>query len=127
MRGRMAVFASAALVASGSACAMSASEQRTGSCRVIGSELLPPASGGANALCRAIYSATARQAPGLSYSVEVRVLPRSRLSALVTMGDGRKLPEQNFVRMDQPLSSGAFERFATAIAAELAKAGSNKS
>jgi hypothetical protein len=101
---------------------MNASEHSPSGCQVTGGELLPPESGGADALCRAIADAAAQQAPGLGYRVEVRVLPRSRLSASITTSDGRKLPEQSFVRMDKPLSSGAFERFAAAIAAELAKA-----
>jgi hypothetical protein len=127
MLGKMAVVASAAALASGSACAMTPPEQSSIGCRVIGEELLPPESGGADALCNAIASAAAKHAAGVGYSVEVRVLPRSRLSASLTLSDGRKLPEQSFVRMDQPLSSGAFARFAESIAAELAKAGSSKS
>ena len=127
MLGRLAVLAGAAALASGSACAMSPPEQASTGCRVIGGELLPPDSGGADALCNAISAAAAKHAAGVGYSVEVRVLPRSRLSAILTLSDGRKLPEQSFVRMDKPLSSGAFARFAEAIAAELAKAGSGKS
>lgn len=127
MLGRLAVLASAAALANGSACAMSPPEQASTGCRVIGGELLPPDSGGADALCNAISAAAAKHAAGVGYSVEVRVLPRSRLSAFLTLSDGRKLPEQSFVRMDKPLSSGAFARFAEAIAAELAKAGSGKS
>ena len=127
MRGRLAVLASAALLAGGSACAMSTAEHSSSGCHVTGGELLPPESGGADALCKAIADAVAKQAPGQGYSVEVRVLPRSRLSASITTSDGRKLPEQSFVRMDKPLSIGAFERFAAAIAAELAKAKPGKS
>lgn len=126
MRGRLAVLASAALLASGGACAMSASEQGEPRCGVIGGELLPLESGGADALCSAIATATAKQAPGLKYNVEIRVLARSRLTALITMSDGRKLPEQNFVRMDKPLSRGSFDRFAATIAAEIAKTGTIK-
>ena len=127
MFGRLAIVAGAAALASGSACAMTLPEQVSAGCRVIGGELLPPDSGGANALCGAIAAAAAKHAAGVGYSVEVRVLPKSRLSASLTLSDGRKLPEQNFVRMDKPLSSGAFERFAESIASELAKAGSSKS
>jgi hypothetical protein len=106
---------------------MSAAEHSSSGCQVTGGELLPSESGGADALCKAIADAAAKQAPGLGYSVEVRVLPRSRLSASLTLSDGRKLPEQSFVRMDKPLSIGAFARFAESIASELAKAGSGKS
>lgn len=127
MRGRLAVLASAAALASGSACAMSSTEHSSADCRVVGGELLPPESGGADALCNAITSAAAKHASGVGYSVEIRVLPKSRLSASLTLSDGRRLPDQNFVRMDKQLSSGAFERFAESIASELAKAGSSKS
>ena len=127
MRGKLAAFASAALLAGGSACAMSSSELNPVGCRVVGGEQLPAESGGADALCKAIASAAAEKAPGQNYSVEVRVLPQSRLTAAITTGDGRKLAEQNFARMDAPLSSEAFKRFADAIALELAKVGSGKS
>ena len=127
MREGLASFAIAtALVsASGSACAMSAPKEAQAGCRVIGGDQLPADSGGADALCKAIASAAAAQAPGLGYSVEVHVLPGSRMSAFVRTADGRKLSDQKFVRMDRPLSTAAFERFATAIAAELAKAGAS--
>jgi hypothetical protein len=127
MLGRLAALASVALLAGGSACAMSAPKPSTAGCRVIDGELLPPNSGGATALCDAIAAAASEHAPGVGYTVEVRVLPKSRLSASITTSDGRELPEQNFVRMDRPLSIGAFQSFASAIARELAKAGSGKS
>ena len=127
MRGRLAAFASAALLAGGSACAMSSPERSAAGCRVVGGEQLPAESGGADALCKAIANAAAEKAPGQNYSVEVRVLPRSRMAAEITMSDGRKLAEQKFASMDKPLSSGSFKRFADAIALELAKAGASKS
>lgn len=128
MRERLASIAvAAALVGvSGSACAMSAGEHPA-DCKVIGAEKLPVESGGSDALCKAIAEAAAEHAPGVGYSVEVTVLPLSRLSASITTSDGRKLDQLNFVRMDKPLSSGAFKRFAVSIAAELAKAGGKKS
>lgn len=129
MRDKLASIAvAAALVGvSGSACAMSNTDQRNSACRVVGGEKLPAESGGSDALCRAIADAAAEQAPGIGYSVEITVLPRSRLSAAITTSDGRKLEQLNFARMDKPLTSGAFKRFATSIAAELAKAGEKKS
>ena len=129
MRERLAsiTVAAAFACASGSACAMSMAEDRPAGCRVIGGEKLPAESGGADALCQAIAAAAAENAPGVSYSVEVRVLPLSRLSASLTTGDGRRLTDQNFARMDKPLTNSAFRRFAAAIAAELARAGENKS
>ena len=106
---------------------MNAPGQSPGSCRVIGAEQLPAESGGGDALCKAIASAAAEQVPGVGYSIEVQVLPQSRLSASITTADGRKLPEQKFVSMDRPLSGGSFKRFAAAIAAELAKSGGVRS
>ena len=128
MRERLASIALAAALASacGTACAMSGADNAH-ACRVIGGEKLPVESGGSEALCKAIADAIEEQAPGMHYEVEVTVLPRSRLTASIITGEGRKLPEQSFVRMDKPLSSGAFKRFASAIAGELARAGVNKS
>lgn len=127
MLGRLATIVGAAALASGSACAMSSLEKASAGCRVVDGNLLPPESGGPNALCKAITAAVAKHAAGVAYSVEVRVLPRSRLSASITLGDGRTLPEQNFVRMDKPLSSGAFARFAEAIAVQIAQTEADKS
>jgi hypothetical protein len=123
MRGRLATIAGAAALASGSACAMSSAEPSSAACRVINGEKLPAESGGADALCRAIAAAIADQAPNVGYTVEVKVLAQSRLSASVTTEDGREIAEQRFARMDGPLSASAFERFARTIASELAKAG----
>lgn len=127
MRGLFAAIAGTAALASGSACAMSASEPKAAACRVIDGEKLPAESGGADALCKAIAAAATQQAPGVPYNVVVTVLANSRLSASVTMGDGRKLADRNFARMDRPLTEEAFQRFAQAIAEDLAKAGTGKS
>lgn len=129
MRGGLLSIAVASALgcASGSACAVSGAESDPASCRVVGGEKLPAESGGADGLCEAIAEAVAKQAPGMSYSVEITVLPLSRLSASITTGDGRKLDELRFARMDKPLSSGALKRFASSIAMELAKAESKKS
>jgi hypothetical protein len=125
MRERMVMTAIAAAIGcvSGSACAMSSTENRPSGCRVVNGDKLSAESGGADALCRAIASAAAETAPGVSYSVEISVLPRDRLSALVTLADGRKLPELGIASMDKPLTAGSFKRFANSIARELAKAG----
>ena len=127
MRAVFAAIAAAAALASGSACAMSTAEPNPASCRVIGGEKLPRESGGADALCKAIAAAAAQQAPGMAYAVEVKVLANSRLTASVTTGDGRKLADLSFARMDRPLTSEAFQRFARAIAEDLAQAGTGKS
>ena len=125
MREGLASLAIAVVLggATSSACAMNASHDKTVGCSVIGAEQLPAESGGADALCKAIATAVAEQAPGLGYSVEVHVLPQSRMSASVRLQDGRKLADQKFASMDRPLSSGSFQRFADAIASEVAKAG----
>ena len=125
MRGLLAAIAAAAALAGGSACAMSAGETSS-PCRVIGGEKLSPDSGGADAICQAIATAAAERAPGIAYNIEVKVLDNSRLSATIKAG-GRELPAQNFVRMDRPLSRQAFDRFATTVAEELAKAGTANS
>ena len=125
---KLALVAIAAFIGciSGSACAMNSSEgQPAPSCQVIGK--LPAASGGADALCREIAAATAEAAPGVRYTIEIRVLPRDRLSATVTTTDGRQLPELGIASMDKPLSASSFKRFAASIATELAKAGATKS
>jgi len=130
MRERMVLAAIAAALGcvSGSACAMNSTEsQPSPSCRVINGNKLPAASGGADALCREIAAATASAAPGVRYTVEIRVLPKARLSAKVTTADGRTLPELGIASMDKPLTASSFKRFAESIASELAKAGATKS
>jgi hypothetical protein len=90
-------------------------------CRVVGGDKLPAASGGAAALCAAIEQAVAARAPGVTVSVEVRALSASRLAAALVV-NGRALPEQNFASMDRDLDAGSFERFAAALADQVAKA-----
>ena len=125
MRERMVMTAIAAAIGcvSGSACAMSSTENLSSGCRVVNGDKLSAQSGGADALCQAIAAAAAQAAPGVGYSVEINVLPRDRLSAVVTLADGRKLPELGIASMDKPLTAGSFKRFADSIARELAKAG----
>lgn len=106
---------------------MSSTENLSSGCRVVNGDKLSAQSGGADALCQAIASAAAETAPGVGYSVEINVLPRDRLSAQVTLADGRKLPEMGIASMDKPLTAGSFKRFADSIARELAKAGAVKS
>lgn len=117
-----ALLAAALMSSSGSACAMSSSESPQPRCRVIGGEKLPEETGGAETLCAAIAQAATARAAGVNYSVEVRVLSRSRLSANVVLSDGVMLREQNLATMDRDLSRSSIERFAQAIAAELARA-----
>lgn len=91
-------------------------------CEVVDAEKLPAASGGAAALCAAIERAVAARTPGAKVSVRVRVLSRSRLAATVA-ANGQVLPEQNFASMDRDIDRRSFERFAGAIADQVAQGG----
>jgi hypothetical protein len=92
-------------------------------CHVVGGGKLPPGLGGEQAICAAVAEAVAAEAPHKASSVEVRVLSSSSLAATIRTADGRILPEQRMATMDRMLTKGAIQRFARAIAAELAKAG----
>jgi len=100
---------------------MSAPNGSSPHCRVDDGDKLPAGSGGTNALCSAIERAMSESVPGLAYSAEVRVISPSMLSAVLTAG-GRALPEQKFARTDGELDGSAFERFASALADQAAKA-----
>jgi hypothetical protein len=99
---------------------MSSPDVSSPRCRVIDGAKLPQASGGAPALCAAIEKAVAMRGPNIAFTAEVRVLSSSRLAATLTR-DGRRLPEQGFASMDRELSANSFERFAAALADEVAK------
>jgi hypothetical protein len=90
-------------------------------CSVVDAGKLPPDSGGADALCAAVDRAMSVRAPGVTYSAEIRVLSASRLVATLTR-EGRTMPEQNFASMDRDLTTSSFERFAQALADQVAKA-----
>jgi hypothetical protein len=98
---------------------MGSPDSQSPRCRVVDGGKLPAESGGANALCAAIERAASARAPGVAFTAEVRVVSSSRLAATLTR-DGRKLPEQNFASMDRELSSSSLERFAAALADQLA-------
>jgi hypothetical protein len=100
---------------------MASSSGQSTPCRIVDGDKLPEDSGGAAALCTAIERAAAAKAPGVAYTVEVKVLSPSRLAAILT-ADGRRLPEQNFATMDRDLNGISFERFAAALADRLAEA-----
>ena len=104
----------------GGACAMESPSGQLAPCRVVDGDKLPEGSGGAAALCTAIQRAAAARAPGVVFTVEVKVLSSSRLAATLT-SDGHRLPEHNFATMDRELTSNSFERFAAALADQLAK------
>ena len=91
-------------------------------CQIVGGEKLPAASGGSKAVCAEIERAVADLAPRAHYSVEVKVISKSRLAAILVV-NGRRLPEQNFAIMDSDLNAGAIQRFARSLAAEVAKVG----
>ena len=101
----------------GSACAVSS--PRPANCRVIDSDKLPATSGGPLALCAAIERAVAAQSPGIDFTAEVWVLSSARLSASLTR-EGKRLPDQQFASMDRELRDDSFERFAAAIADQIA-------
>jgi len=92
-------------------------------CRVVGGDKLPAESGGSDALCASIAKAAAEQTSSGRFSVEVRVLGSAALAATITTADGRKLPEQRFAVSDRNLTKSSFDRFARALAEEVAKAG----
>jgi len=112
---RAMVLMSAAVFAAGAVAPSSGQPH----CQVVGANKLPAASGGATALCAAVNRELARQAPGLAYHATIRVISPSRLSATVHV-DSRTLPEQRFSSMDRPLAKSSFDRFAKAIAAQVA-------
>jgi hypothetical protein len=96
---------------------MNTAGERSPRCTVQGGELLPLASGGADALCAEIEAATADLSKPIT--VSVRVLKPQLLAATVTV-EGRILPEMKMARADRPLDRSAFERFAKSIAAAAA-------
>src|SRR5690349_4668659 len=115
--GKLLCFVAA--VSSSGAVAMSAHGSARVSCTVVGAEKLPPTVG-TELICNEIGRAMARAAPSAHYSVEVRVLSPSRLSAVLTV-DGRRLEEQNLAVSDRDLAAGPIRRFAETIAAAAAK------
>lgn len=92
-----------------------------GRCTVIGGENLPAAVGGNEALCTAIERAIASRAPTAHYSAQIKVLPRSRLSATLVV-NGRTLPEQKFAVMDRELNPASIQLFADSLAEQLVEA-----
>jgi hypothetical protein len=122
VRDKIAAIMLAITVASagGSACAMN-NPNYGPRCEVVGAELLPAEAGGADAICAAIRAAAESQAPGVSFSVEVRVQSASSLAATVRLADGRTLAEQKMAVSDRQLNRGSIDRFAAAIAAEIGR------
>jgi len=100
--------------------AMGQSDMTTSNCRITGAEKLPAESGGSKVLCDAIDAAALAHVPGVHFTVDVRVLSSSMLAAVVTLNDGRKLPEQKIAVSDSALKRHSIERFADAIALQVA-------
>jgi hypothetical protein len=123
-RGTAAAIAALLLAgAGGSACAVGQADMKAADCRIVSGAKLPAESGGERQLCAAIDAAAREVAPGTPFTVEVRVLSASSLAAIVTLQDGRKLPEQKLAVSDRKLNRESIERFAAAIAKAAADAG----
>ena len=109
----------------GSACAMGQpSSVDMPVCTVSGADKLS-ADLSREAVCVAIIGAVVQKAPGTLRSVDVEVNSASSLSATVKLADGRVLAKQNVAASDRPLGRGSIERFAAAIAEQVAKASSH--
>ena len=119
VRFTTAAIAAALVSATGSACAVSTSDGDPVSCTVVDGGKLPAGSGGAEAICGAIRQEAEAQAPGVSFSVEVRVLSPSQLAAIVTTAAGRRLPEMRLVTADREIAKSSLERFARSIIAQI--------
>lgn len=120
MRGGFVTFLFVlATVASSGAVAMSTRDSDRVPCTVVGAEKLP-STVGTRLICDEIDRAMERAAPGVHYSVEVKVWSPSRLSAVLTV-NGHRLEEQNLAVSDRDLAPGPIRRFAATIAAAAAK------
>lgn len=100
---------------------MESSSRQLTNCTVVGGDKLPADAGGPAQLCAAIERAAATGAPHARFSVEVRVLSESSLSATLTTADGRILPEQRFATSDRNLTRSSLERFAKALIGEVTR------
>jgi hypothetical protein len=124
MRGRIAAFvficAAAVVPANARAVSVSGTDVQH-SCRVVAGEKLLARAGGGEAVCGEVKRAIAVAAPKARYKVEIKVLPRSRLSAALVV-NGRTLPEEKFAVMDSELDRNAIHRFAEGVASAVAEA-----
>ena len=101
--------------------ASSAMSEAPRPCQVLGGEKLPASTGGASGICDAIERAIAAEAPSVNYSAEVRILSHSAMKATVHV-NGRQVADQQLSVMDRKLNASSIERFAKALAVEVAKA-----
>lgn len=103
---------------------MNSSSAQLVDCRVIGGEKLPASAGGPTALCDAVARAAAAATPARKFTVEIRVLGSSALTATLTTAEGETLPEQKFASSDRDLTSSSLDRFANALIGAVARAAS---
>lgn len=122
-KARAVVLAAVLVSMSGGVFGMSESAAKGSACWVVDGEKLPSGLGGPEALCSSIEGAVQEKAPDTPYSIKIRVLSAHSLAAAISLGDGRVLPEQRMDVSDRQLNRGSVNRFAAAIASEIAKAG----
>jgi hypothetical protein len=118
MRGKLAIFLlfAAGLSSPGQARPVS----MVANCKVVAGENYLGPDGG-QAICAEIERAIAAVAPAARFSAEITALSAYRLAATMTV-NGRRLPEHKFAVMDGALDKGSVQRFARALAADVAKA-----
>ncbi len=102
-------------MAGGSACAMNPPARADVECTVQAGELLPPESGGVEALCADMKEAMVELGAGPA-TVSVTVVSPYALAANVTVA-GQALPEIRLARSDRALDRASFPRLAQSIAA----------
>ncbi|WP_310468532.1 hypothetical protein [Sphingomonas sp.] len=108
--------------AGGSTCAMNSASTTQLGCTVSGGELLPPETGGADALCDAIRAAAQEAGAATAGArVEVRVINAYGAAATVTAPDGRTFPPIEVSISDRPLNRGTIGMLAREIARRLAQ------
>jgi hypothetical protein len=83
-------------------------------CRVVAAEKLPSPLG-QETICAAVARAMAAHAPRAKYSLEVRVISKSRLKAILVV-KGHELPAENIAVSDGELGLGSIERLADRLA-----------
>ena len=91
-------------------------------CRIVGPAKLPKGQVTTAGLCAAIDRAVAANASGSDASVEIRIPSPHILIATIRMAGGRVLPEKRMDVSDGALTSERVERFATAVATDVANA-----
>ena len=117
------VAASVGLVCLGSsACATKPMTMASHPCRIVGPAKLPKRQVTAAGLCAAIDRAIAANASGSHASVEVKIPSPHTLIATIRMAGGRVLPEKRMDVSDGVLTSERVERFAAAVASDVANA-----